>query len=115
MLHPYITPCSGKDPGKGEFSIMHSYFETLGKYLLFSKFLTSTNMPTDQQQKGHKIKPYLPGIGGWAGIKMASAFKLNKSYCTIMTLTMTAGKSVSLIPRLSSRQAEGEIGIRYQL
>ena len=70
MLHPYITPCSGKDPAKGVFSVMHSYFETLGKYLLFSKFLTSTNMPTDKQQKGHKIKPYLPCcIGGQAGIK----------------------------------------------
>ena len=30
---------------------MHSYFETLGKYLLFSKYLTSTNMPTAQQEK----------------------------------------------------------------
>ena len=30
---------------------MHSYFETLGKYLLFTKYLTSTNMPTAQQEK----------------------------------------------------------------
>ena len=28
------------------FSIMHSYFKTFGKYLLFIKYLTSTNMPT---------------------------------------------------------------------
>ena len=36
-----------KDPAKGVFSIVHSYFETLGKYLLFTKYLTSTNnMPT---------------------------------------------------------------------
>ena len=34
---------------------MHSYFETLGKYLLFIKYLTSTNVPTTQQIKGHKI------------------------------------------------------------
>ena len=26
------------------------YFETLGKYLLFTTFLTSTNMPTAQQK-----------------------------------------------------------------
>ena len=32
---------------------MHSYFETLGKYL-FTKYLTYTNMPTAQQNKGHK-------------------------------------------------------------
>ena len=37
---------------------MHSYFETLGKYLLFTKYLASTNMPTAQQKKGHKIKNY---------------------------------------------------------
>ena len=30
---------------------MHSYFENLGKYLLFTKYLTSTNMPTAQQKK----------------------------------------------------------------
>ena len=30
---------------------MHSYFETLGMYLLFTKYLTSTNMPTAQQKK----------------------------------------------------------------
>ena len=39
------------DPAKGVFSIMHSYFETLGKYLLFTKYLTNTNMPTAQQKK----------------------------------------------------------------
>ena len=33
---------------------MDSYFETLGKYLLFTKYLTSTNMPTAQLKKGHK-------------------------------------------------------------
>ena len=33
---------------------MHSYFETLGKYLLFTKYLTSTNMPTAQQKKSTK-------------------------------------------------------------
>ena len=33
---------------------MHSYFETLGKYLLFTKYQTSTNMPTAQQKKGTK-------------------------------------------------------------
>ena len=38
-----------KDPAKGAFSIMHSYFETLGKYLLFTKYLI---MPTAQQKKG---------------------------------------------------------------
>ena len=40
-----------KDPAKGVFSIMHSYFETLGKYLLFTK-----------QKKGTKlcIGPTLP-------------------------------------------------------
>ena len=44
MLHPYIhlslpqeeaaktNAFSGKDPAKGVFSIMHSYFETFGKY-----------------------------------------------------------------------------------
>ena len=37
---------------------MHSYFKTLGKYLLFTKYLASTNMPTAQQKKGHK-KMYL--------------------------------------------------------
>ena len=42
---------SGKDPAKGVFSIMHSYFETQCKYSLFTKYLTSTNMPTDQQKK----------------------------------------------------------------
>ena len=35
-----------------ECSIMHSYFETQCKYLLFTKYLTSTNMPTAQQNKG---------------------------------------------------------------
>ena len=39
---------SGKDPAKGEFNIMHRYFETLGKYLLFTKDLTSVNMSTAQ-------------------------------------------------------------------
>ena len=34
---------------------MHSYFETLGKYLLFTKYLTSTNMPTAQQKKRAQI------------------------------------------------------------
>ena len=36
---------------------MHSYFETLGKYLLFTKYLTSTNMPTAQQKKRAQIGP----------------------------------------------------------
>ena len=53
---------SGKDPAKGVFSIMHSYFESQCKYLFFTKYLTSTNMPTAQQKKGHKktIGPSLP-------------------------------------------------------
>ena len=38
-------------------SIMHSYFETLGKYLLFNKYLTSTNMLTTQQKRGNKLVP----------------------------------------------------------
>ena len=42
---------SGKDPVKR--SIMH--FKTLGKYLLFTKYLT-INMLTAQQKKGHKKK-----------------------------------------------------------
>ena len=29
---------------------MHSYFETLGKYLLFTKYLTSTNCLLPQEQ-----------------------------------------------------------------
>ena len=45
---------SGKDPAKGVFSIMHNYFKTLGKYLLFTKYPTRTNMPTAQQKKEHK-------------------------------------------------------------
>ena len=36
---------------------MHSYFETLGKYLLFTMYLTSTNMPTTQQKKRAQIGP----------------------------------------------------------
>ena len=36
---------------------MHSYFKTLGKYLLFTKYLTSTNMPTAQQKKSAQIGP----------------------------------------------------------
>ena len=41
---------------------MHSYFETQCKYLLITKYLTSTNMPTAQQKKGHKkvLDPYSP-------------------------------------------------------
>ena len=35
---------------------MRRYFETLGKYSLFTKYLTSTDIPTAQQKKGHKIK-----------------------------------------------------------
>ena len=38
-----LNAFSGKDPAKGVFSIMHSYFETQCKYLLFTKYLTSTN------------------------------------------------------------------------
>ena len=64
MLNPYITASrtsssnfSGKVPAKGVFSIMHSYFETLGKYLLFTIYLTSTNIPTAQQKKGHNLVP----------------------------------------------------------
>ena len=43
MLHPYITASrtrnafSGKDPAKGVVNIMHCYFETLGKYILFTQ------------------------------------------------------------------------------
>ncbi len=37
---------------------MHSYFKTLGKYLLFTKYLTSTNMPTAQQEKRKKKKKH---------------------------------------------------------
>ena len=33
---------------------MDSYFESFGKYLLFTKYLTSANMPTTQQKKGTK-------------------------------------------------------------
>ena len=36
---------------------MYSYFETLGKYLLFTTYLTSTNMPTAQQKKRAQIDP----------------------------------------------------------
>ena len=36
---------------------MHSYFETLGKYLLFTTYLTSTNMPTVQLEKRAQIGP----------------------------------------------------------
>ena len=43
--------CSGKYPTKG---VLESYFQTLGKYLLFTTYLTSTNMPTAQQKKGQK-------------------------------------------------------------
>ena len=35
---------------------MHSLFESLSNYLLFTKYLTSTNMPTAQQKNG--IKKY---------------------------------------------------------
>ena len=42
---------NGNDTAKGAFSNMHSYFETLGKYLLFTKYLTSTNMPTCSAEK----------------------------------------------------------------
>ena len=35
---------------------MHSYFESLCKYLLFKKYLTSINMPTAQQKKRHQKK-----------------------------------------------------------
>ena len=51
---------SGMDPANR--SIMHSYFEILGKYFLFTKYLTSTNMPTAQQKKGHKkvLVPHCP-------------------------------------------------------
>ena len=39
---------------------MHSYFETLGKYLLFTKYQTITNnMPTAQQKKYKKRKKNL--------------------------------------------------------
>ena len=33
---------------------MHIYFETLGKYLLFTKYLTIKNMPSAQQKNVHK-------------------------------------------------------------
>ena len=39
---------------------MHSYFET---HILFTKYLTSTNMRTAQQKKGHK-KNYCSSIRG---------------------------------------------------
>ena len=38
---------------------MHSYFETLGKFLLITKYLTSTNMPIAQLKKGH-LDPHCP-------------------------------------------------------
>ena len=39
---------------------MYSYFETIGKYLLFTKYLTSTNMPNAQQNKIAIIKLLVP-------------------------------------------------------
>ena len=42
---------------------MHSYFETQCNYILFTKYLTSTNMHTAQQKKGHK-KNYCSSIRG---------------------------------------------------
>ena len=42
---------SGENLAKGVFSIMHSYLETQYKCFLFTKFLTSTNMPTAQRKK----------------------------------------------------------------
>ena len=36
---------------------MHSYLETLAKYLLFTTYLTSTNIPTAQQKKRAQIGP----------------------------------------------------------
>ena len=55
--HLKLKAFSGKDP-KGVFStIMHSYFETLGKYLLFTKYLT--NMPTAQHKKRAQKKKLL--------------------------------------------------------
>ena len=38
-----------------EYLVLCSYFETFVKYLLFTKYLTSTNMPTAQQKKGHYL------------------------------------------------------------
>ena len=35
---------------------MHSYFESQCKYLLFTKYLTSTYMPTAQQKKRRQTK-----------------------------------------------------------
>ena len=35
---------------------MPGYFETLGKYLLFNKYLTCTNMSNAQQKIEHKKK-----------------------------------------------------------
>ena len=56
MLHPYITAprtsrqnFSGQDPAKGVFSFMHSYNVS---FLLFTKYLTNTNMPTALQKNG---------------------------------------------------------------
>ena len=34
---------------------MYSYFESLGKFLLVTKYLTSTNMPTVQHKKMAQI------------------------------------------------------------
>ena len=52
LLEEQAAKLSGKDPAKGVFSIMHSYFETLGKYLLFTTYLLYIvqNMPTAQQK-----------------------------------------------------------------
>ena len=41
---------------------MHSYFETLGKFLLITKYLTSKNMPNAQLKKGHLV-PHCPDKG----------------------------------------------------
>ena len=69
------TKILSKDPAKRR--IMHCYFETLGKYLLFTKYLTSTNMPTAQQKKGHKLKK--KGIGP----TLPSSTALNHFDCAI--------------------------------
>ena len=52
-----LNAFSSKDPAIGLFSIMHSSFETLGKYLLLAMYLTSTNISTAQQKNRIHIGP----------------------------------------------------------
>ena len=38
-----------------EYLVLCSYFRTLGKFLLITNYLTSTNMPTAQQKKAQNF------------------------------------------------------------